>query len=140
MLQQHLENKEALKKLTALVEEVKVCMFATVHENYSVFSRPMQSINIDDEGSIWFFTNEYSGKVDDISKDNTVYLMYAHPGHNTYLHVKGKCSVVNDKDKIKKLWSPVVKAWFPKGEDDPALSLLKVEVTEASFWDGAASN
>jgi general stress protein 26 len=100
----------------------------------------MQSINIDDEGSIWFFTNEYSGKVDDISKDNTVYLMYAHPGHNTYLHVKGKCSVVNDKDKIKKLWSPVVKAWFPKGEDDPALSLLKVEVTEASFWDGAASN
>jgi general stress protein 26 len=40
MLQQHLENKEALKKLTALVEEVKVCMFATVHENYSFLVAP----------------------------------------------------------------------------------------------------
>lgn len=139
MVQQHLENQEALKKLTKLADEVKVCMFATITHDYSLYSRPMQTIEVDEQGNIWFFTNEYSGKVDDVSKDNTVYLMYSHPGQNTYLHVKGKCSVINDKDKMKKLWSPMVKAWFPKGLEDPALALLKVETDEASYWDGSSS-
>lgn len=139
MAYEHLENKEALKKLTDLAEEIKVCMFATVHEDYAVFSRPMQTIKVDEEGNIWFFTNEYSGKVEDISKDNTVYLMYSHPGQNSYMHVKGKASVITDKEKIKELWSPIVKAWFPKGIDDPALSLLKVDTAEASYWDGSSN-
>lgn len=139
MEQQHLEKQEALKKLTELVDEVKICMFATIHEDYTLSSRPMQTIKADDNGSLWFFTNEYSGKVDDVSKDNAVYLMYSHPGKNTYLHVKGKCSITNDKDKMEELWSPVVKAWFPKGLEDPALALLKVDTDEASYWDGSSS-
>ncbi|HSU50512.1 MAG TPA: pyridoxamine 5'-phosphate oxidase family protein [Segetibacter sp.] len=134
-----LTNEEAIKKLKDMVDEIKVCMFATVQEDYSLFSRPMQSVQVDEGGNIWFFTNEYSGKVDDISKENTVYLMYSHPGQNSYLHIKGKASVVNDKEKIKELWSPIVKAWFPKGIDDPALSLLRIETNEASYWDGASN-
>ena len=139
MLQQHLEKQQALKKLAELVEEVKVCMFATIAPDYTLYSRPMQTIQVDEQGNLWFFTNEFSGKVDDVSKDDTVYLMYSHPGQNTYLHVKGKCSVINDKEKIKELWSPVVKAWFPKGLEDPALALLKVDTSEASYWDGSSS-
>ncbi len=139
MVQQHLEKQEAVKKLTELVEAVKVCMFATIQEDYSLYSRPMQTMQVDEQGNIWFFTNEYTEKVDDVSKDNTVYLMYAHPGHNSYIHVKGECSVINDKDKMKALWSPVVKAWFPKGLEDPALALLKVDTREASYWDGSSS-
>lgn len=139
MTQQHLKSEEALKKLSDLVEDVKICMLATVHDDYSVYSRPMQSIKVDENGSIWFFTNEYSGKVNDISKDNTVYLIYSHPGQNSYLHVKGTASVVDDKEKLKELWSPIVKAWFPKGIDDPELSLLKVDTSEASYWDSPSS-
>ncbi len=139
MVQQHLENEEAVKKLAKLVDEVKVCMFATVAQDYSLYSRPMQTIDVDDQGNLWFFTNEYSGKVDDVSKDDTVYLMYAHPGQNTYVHVKGTCTVINDKEKMKELWSPMVKAWFPKGLEDPALALLKVDTSEASYWDGSSS-
>lgn len=139
MIQQHLEKQEALKKLTKLVDEVKVCMFATIHTDYSLYSRPMQTIKVDEEGNLWFFTNEYSEKVDDVSKDNTVYLMYSHPGNNTYLHIKGECSITDDKDKIKELWSPAVKVWFPKGLEDPSLTLLKVNTSEASYWDGTSS-
>ena len=139
MEQQHLENKEAIKKLTEMVEEVKVCMLATIQEDYALHSRPMQTIQVDEDGSIWFFTNEYSSKVDDVSKDNTVYLMYAHPGQNSYVHVKGKCEIITDIEKMKELWSPVVKAWFPKGLEDPALALLKIDANEASYWDGSSN-
>ena len=138
MIQQDLEKQEALKKLTELVKEVKICMFATIGQDQSLYSRPMQTIDVDEHGNLWFFTNEYSGKVDDVTKNYTVYLMYSHPGQNTYLHVKGECTLINDKEKMKELWSPVVKAWFPKGVEDPALALLKVETSEASYWDGSS--
>lgn len=138
MIQQDLEKQEALKKLTELVKEVKICMFATIGQDHALYSRPMQTIDVDEHGNLWFFTNEHSGKVDDVTKNYTVNLLYSHPGQNTYLHVKGECTLINDKEKIKELWSPVVKAWFPKGVEDPALALLKVETSEASYWDGSS--
>ncbi len=139
MTQQHLQNEQAVRKLNELVKDVKVCMFATINPDHTLFSRPMQTIKIDEEGNIWFFTNDSSGKVDDVSKENTVYLMYSHPDQNTYVHVKGNASVVNDQQKIEELWSPLVKAWFPGGVTDPALCLLKVETQEASYWDGTSN-
>ena len=133
------DRQKAIDKLKELVEEVKVCMFATIDESYQISSRPMQAIQVDEEGTIWFFTNEFSGKVDDISKENTVYLMFSHPGKNSYLHVKGTCEVLEDRQKIDELWSPVLKAWFPEGKDDPRLCLLKVDTAEASYWDSSSS-
>ena len=31
------------------------------------------------------------------------------------------------------------KAWFPGGEDDPAIAVLKVSVTEAQYWEASSS-
>jgi general stress protein 26 len=43
--------------------------------------------------------------------------------------------VVRDKQKMKELWSPVVKAYFPNGLDDPNLALLRVKMSQAEYWD-----
>jgi general stress protein 26 len=135
----NLDNQEALEKLKTLAESIRICMFATVDENSDIFSRPMSTVKIDEEGNIWFVSNEYSEKVQDISKENQVYLFYSHPGINSYLQVKGNCSIVDDKNKIRELWTPAMKAWFPDGVDDPKICLLRVYPTEASYWDGPSS-
>ncbi len=139
MSEQNLNDTAAINKLQELVNAVKVCMLTTVQSDYNIESRPMHTMQVDDNGIIWFFTNEFSEKVSDISKDNTVYLMYAHPGQSNYLFVKGTASVVTDKHKITELWSPMVKAWFPAGADDQALALLRIETSEASYWDSSSS-
>ena len=133
------EKQEAVGKLKEMVEEVRICMFATIDNDYNLNSRPMASLQVDDDGNIWFFTNEYSGKVNEVSRDNTVYLMYSHPGKNTYVHVKGTCSVLEDKNKIEELWNSSMKVWFPEGKEDPKLCILKVDTDEASYWDGASN-
>lgn len=133
------EKQQAIKKLKELTEEVRVCMFATIDNDYNLQSRPMQMLQIDEDGNIWFFTNEYSAKVNEVSRNNTVYLMYAHPGQNTYVHIKGYCTVLEDKAKTDELWNPALKAWFPGGKEDPKLCILKVDTEEASYWDGASS-
>jgi general stress protein 26 len=31
------------------------------------------------------------------------------------------------------------KAWFPEGEDDPNIAVLRVDVTEAQYWEASSS-
>ena len=36
---------------------------------------------------------------------------------------------------IHELWSPIDKAWFEQGEDDPNISVIKVIPTDGHYWD-----
>jgi general stress protein 26 len=64
-----------------------------------------------------------------------VNLSYADPGNSRFVSVSGVAAVVKDPAKAKELWSPLYTAWFPKGLDDPELSLLMVRVRDAEYWD-----
>jgi general stress protein 26 len=92
---------EEIKKFKELAEGVRICMFTTFNEKNELSSRPMATVDIDDKGDVWFFTNEHSKKVEEVSEDYTVHLIYSHPGKNIFLNVKGQCEIVEDKNKIK---------------------------------------
>ena len=47
--------------------------------------------------------------------------------------------MVRDEAKNKELWTMAMKAWFPKGPEDPELGLLKVSVDKAEYWDTPGS-
>jgi general stress protein 26 len=139
-LKQQASKEEAIKKFKELVHDVNICMFTTIDDHNQVFSRPMSTAKIDEDGNAWFFTNEFSEKIQEVSKDNTVYLIYSHPGKNVYVSVKGSCSVTVDKKKIEELWNPLFKAWFPGGKEDPKLCLVKVVTDEAHYWNSHSSS
>lgn len=134
-----LENQEAIQKIKDLVNEVNICMFTTMHNDGSLASRPMFTSTIDDEGNIWFFTNEFSEKINEVSKDNIVHLIYSHPVKNIYVNVKGTCSLVIDRKKMEELWDPKLKSWFAEGLEDPKICLIKVSTETAHFWNQASS-
>ncbi|HEU0112439.1 MAG TPA: pyridoxamine 5'-phosphate oxidase family protein [Flavisolibacter sp.] len=136
-MEKHLQNDEALKKFKKLVNDINVCMFITNNQEND-HTRPMATIEVEDNGTLWFFTDIRSIKVEEVSAENTVHLVYAHPGKDSYVDVWGKASVVTDKQTIVDKWSPVVKAWFPDGIDDPNLGLLKVEPRNIYYWDAEA--
>lgn len=131
-------KEEAVKKFKELVHDVNICMFTTIDDHSNVFSRPMSTVQIDSDGNAWFFTNEFSEKIQEVSKDNTVYLIYSHPGKNVYVTVTGTCSIILDRNKIDELWNPLFKAWFPGGKEDPKLCLVKVVTEEANYWNSNA--
>lgn len=138
-MDQQLSSDEAVQKFKELVKDVDICMFTTIDDQGKLFSRPMSTVQIDTEGNAWFFTNEFSEKIQDVSSDNNVYLIYAHPGKNVYVSVRGTCTVIVSRKKIDELWNPIMKAWFPGGKDDPKLCLVKVTTEEAHYWNTAAS-
>ena len=133
-MEKNLQNQEALTKFKDLVNDIKICMFITNNKDNN-HTRPMATIEVADDGTLWFYTDIRSIKVEEVSAQKTVHLVYAHPGKESYLDVCGTASVVTDRQQIKDKWTPMVKAWFPDGVDDPNLALLKVNPTDSYYWD-----
>ena len=136
-MEKSLQQEEAVKKFKKLVEEVRICMFITntprndEHEH----TRPMATVAVDDDGTLWFYTDVRSIKVEEVVTNQDVHLIFSHPGKESYLDLWGTSSVSTDRQLIKEKWSPVVKAYFPNGVDDPNLALLKVTPTEVYYWE-----
>ena len=133
-MEKKLTEKKAFDKFKKLVKDINVCMFITENSDDN-HTRPMATIDIEEDGTLWFYTDIRSIKVEEVSTHHQVHLVYAHPGKESYLDVWGNASVVTDKQKIKDKWSPLVKAWFPNGVDDPNLALLKVSPFDVYYWD-----
>ncbi|WP_417602941.1 pyridoxamine 5'-phosphate oxidase family protein [Owenweeksia hongkongensis] len=135
MSSENLQGEKALKKLKDIVNDVNIAMMCTTQKDNSIHSRPMATAGIDNDGTIWFFTNEGSEKVKEIENDNGLCLCYSEPKNNTYACVMGKAKAVDNKAKEKELWNPILKAWFPKGLEDPNMTLIKVSPNHAEYWD-----
>jgi general stress protein 26 len=128
-----------LKKIQELIDEIKVGMITTMESNGDHRSRPMQTQKFDANGCLWFFTSEHSPKIDELRQHPNVNVSYADTGSQSYVSITGTASVVDDPHQKQELWSPVLKAWFPKGLEDPELTLLKIQIKEAEYWDGSSS-
>lgn len=134
----HHNREESIKKIQELTEGIDFCMLTTM-DNGVLRSRPMSTQEFEFDGDLWFFTSDNTHKIDEIEKDNRVNVSYSNPDDKVYLSISGRAEVVKDRAKIEELWSPVLKAWFPEGLDDPHLCLLKIPVEQAEYWDAPNS-
>lgn len=132
------KKQESIEKLKGLLENIDFAMLTTIAGG-KFRSRPMSTQEMDLNGDLWFFTSDQTHKVDEIEADNRVSVAYSQPDDNTYVSVFGRAEISKDRAKIEELWNPILKAWFPKGLDDPTLCLLKVSVEEAEYWDSPNS-
>ena len=131
-------REQAIEKLRSLIKDIQTAMLTTIDDGV-LRSRPMQTQQTESDGDLWFFTSSETHKTEEIEKDNRVNLAYASPNDNSYVSVSGRAELVKDRAKMEELWNPILKAWFPKGLDDPNITLLKVSVEAAEYWDSTSS-
>lgn len=130
---------ESLEKLAKLIGDVKVAMLTTVDDDGSLRSRPMMTQKAEFDGRLWFFTKSDSSKSSEIQREHRVNVSYSDPSSQVYVSVSGTARLLNDPDKIRELWTPAHRAWFPDGLEDPDLSLLRVDADKAEYWDAPSS-
>lgn len=130
------QKSEGLARLAALVRQMKVGMLATIEPDGSLRSRPLETVEVDPEGRLWFFTQAHSPKSARVQAgDHQVALSYADPRDEDFASISGTARVVRDEDKMRGLWSRDLERWFPRGLDDPDLALLEVRIDKAEYWD-----
>ena len=136
IMEKNLQHEQALEKFTKLVKDVNICMFITNNRSDAeTHTRPMATVDVEKDGTLWFYTDIRSIKVDEVTTDHDVHLVYAHPGKDSYLDVWGTATVITDREKIKEKWTPMVKVYFSNGAEDPNLALLQVRPHDCYYWD-----
>lgn len=131
-----------LDTLASTIKDIKFTMMTTVAEDGAIYSRPMvtQKINVNNfDGRLWFFSKKNSPKNHSIQNNQRVNLAYSEPDNNRYVSVSGRATISREKTKMKELWNPFLKAWFPEGIDDPEITLISVDIESAEIWDSPSS-
>ncbi len=134
-----LTGAEGLKKIGSLIGDHNIVMLVTTAIDGTFESRPMAVHIRDFDGTVWFLTPKESVKVQEIHADSHATLIFSDPSNAKYVSAKGRAYINRDRGKIHELWNPMYKAWFPAGEDDPNIAVLRVDITEADYWEASSS-
>jgi general stress protein 26 len=133
-----MSHESESEHLWSLIKEARVAML-TSDDGGTLRSRPMVAAQKTFDGTLWFFTRASAPKASEVNADSAVNVSYASPDENTYVSLSGNASVVRDNAAIAEHWNKGAEAWFPKGKDDPDVALLRVDVTQAEYWDAPSS-
>ena len=135
-----LSGDDALGKIRQLLKELPIAFMVTAQDN-AITARPIGVVgdHAAFDGSLWFITDRRSRTVQAIESGATTAVLFQNDREGTYLHLTGHAVVVEDPEKLKELYTPVQRTWFPDGVDDPHITLLRFDAREASYWDGHAS-
>ncbi|MEP7365938.1 MAG: pyridoxamine 5'-phosphate oxidase family protein [Acidobacteriota bacterium] len=132
----HMTGDEALIKVRDMLKHFRNTMMITSANGFP-HSRPMglQGKAEEFDGTLWFFTDRSSRKVEEIRRTASISLVFQSDSDSAYMHLFGRARVVDDPTKMEELYSPLLKTWFPKGLDDPRLTLIRFEADNGDFWD-----
>lgn len=129
-------NKPQLNKVQDVIAAIKVGMLVTQSAQcHALYARPMQTQQMDEDGCLWFFSSTETDKDYEIENDATVNISYADTNKSSYASISGQATTVHNKAKMEELWSPIMKAWYPDGLETLGISLLKITIDEAAYWD-----
>ena len=128
-----LSGTEAIAKMKHIAKDEIAMLGTTAGSKMHV--RPMATMGIDDEGNFYFFSKKGSTKNLEIAQNAQVHLVYSVPSKSEFLSIEGKASVGHDQKKIDELWSPMAKAWFTGGKEDPELTVITVTPKRGHYWD-----
>ena len=132
--------EEKLDRLYQLIEDIEVAMMTTRRRDGSLVSRPMATQRRSEGAHFWFVAEEGSPKIAEIVIDPNVNLSYYKARTKEWVSVSGSARVSRDRSKIRELYEPAWKVWFPDtgglkngGPDDPRIVLIGVHVRSAHF-------
>ena len=130
-----LSGAAAAQKIADLVKAGNSCFFCTFGLGAQLHARPMTVIEVEEGGRLWFFTEIDSLKNTELDRDARVTLFFKEGDNSGHLKLDGTATEVTDKATIHRLWTPKLRAWFTEGEDDPRISLLRVDPVSGEYWD-----
>jgi general stress protein 26 len=95
-------------------------------------ARPMAIAEMRADADAYFVTSIDSPKVAEIYADADVLLTFQ--SAHQYAAIYGRVNVVRERALIDRLWKETWKVWFPRGQSDPAIALLRFDADRGELW------
>ncbi len=122
-----------------LVDDIPIAMVVT-HEGQgrNMRARPMAVRPARDEGAIYFLTDVDTPKAHEIGRDESICLALADNKTQKYVSITGRAEIIDDRERVEKIWSIYDKAFWPD-KNDARIRILRVTPESAEFWEGAGT-
>lgn len=128
----HTSERTAAEKVKDLIGDERLAMLTTVDGDGKLVSRPMALQRMDDDGTLWFLTDDTSPKAQQVIRDHRTNLAFQSRG--TWISVAGSAQIVEDRQTIEELWDSGAEAWFPDGPSTPEVAALRIDPDTAEYW------
>jgi general stress protein 26 len=126
-------SADSTGKFKALIKDFDNAMFVTQTPTDELRARPMVIAEHMENGDLLFITSGEAPKTKEALEHPQVNVTMQ--SSNKFLSLSGIASISFDRAKIDEVWNPSWKAWFPKGKDDPNISLIRVTAHSGEYWD-----
>lgn len=90
-----------------------------------------------DEGgeTLWFYSHDDTDLASAVGRGESDGLyVFMDKKQEVFASVVGNLTLERDRERIDRFWNPVVAAWYPEGKDDPRLTLLRLDPSDAQVW------
>lgn len=124
----------SVRQLRRLLSNMPIGMLTTQVPGGGTHSRPMLVHEVDESGWLWFITDRHSRKACELGQNPHATIAFQSIKGDRYVSVQGTAVVVRDDVKLKELWNPTLRSWFPRGRRDPEIVLVAVHVSRAEYW------
>ena len=110
-------------------------MLTTLAADGALRSRPLLLERLEADGSLTFLTHLSSQKIAEVAHDPRVNVAFVGDKGDRYVSVSGTGTARHDRERMRALWNPTYRAWFPGGPDDPDSAILTVRIERIEYWD-----
>jgi general stress protein 26 len=96
--------------------------------------QPMTAFSEPETGQLWFFTRSETDLAKAIGDGAKAMFIIQAKDQDLQACLGGQLTLDHDRTRIDKYWGPMVAAWFPEGKDDPRLTLIRMDLSDAAVW------
>eukprot|EP01117_Protostelium_nocturnum_P020662 TRINITY_DN9407_c0_g1_i3.p1 TRINITY_DN9407_c0_g1~~TRINITY_DN9407_c0_g1_i3.p1 ORF type:complete len:253 (+),score=52.86 TRINITY_DN9407_c0_g1_i3:53-811(+) len=130
-----------VQELYGIVDALKTSMLTTRRSDGTLTSRAMNPVRRSGP-DFTYFTNIHGDKIPEIENDSHVNVAYVDPSSTNWVSISGTARISQDREKIKQLYNPSIKAWFGDlgdgvndgSENDPRIALIEVKTKTVNYW------
>jgi general stress protein 26 len=127
------DDDEVRERLWQEITDARYGMLGVVgsHDHF----QPMAVFPEREASTLWFFTRKDTEIARSAQDANTeaMFILQSKDQH-VQACIGGRLLQDGSREVIDRYWNPVVAAWYPKGKDDPYLTMLKLEGRSAAVW------
>ncbi len=136
-------QSELLGHFHDLLRKFETGILVTHSAKGTLHGRPMAVVQVEmvlRQGcDLWFMTGLDTPKMDEIRVNEQVLVTFQNR-NDQFLTLSGRAEVVRDPQKVDDLWRESFKQWFPQGQADLNLILIRVRAEHGEYWDQGGLN